>query len=85
MDKAKRDRLIELAKQAGEGAIKRRLAVGLSVSGIDADGQIARYIADVELGLSEADDPNTKWVSNEDAKAGWAAKRANLMKRTKGV
>jgi hypothetical protein len=85
MDKAKRDLLIELARQAGEGAIKRRLDAGMSVSGIDADGQIARYIADVEIGLKEADDPNTKWVSNEEAKASWAEKRANLVKRTRGV
>jgi hypothetical protein len=32
----------------------------------------------VELGLREADDPDTVWVSNDDAKSEWAKKRANL-------
>ncbi|WP_293234582.1 hypothetical protein [Paludibacterium sp.] len=41
------------------------------------------FRAQVEIGLKEADDPNTQWVSNEDAKAGWAAKRAALAKRAK--
>lgn len=35
----------------------------------------------VEIGLAEADDLSTKWVSNEDAKSSWAKKRADLLKR----
>jgi hypothetical protein len=76
---------VHSAEKSGLEAIQRRLAAGLAVSGIDADGQIARHMPDVELGLKEADDPNTQWVSNEEAKASWAAKRADLVKRTKGV
>lgn len=39
------------------------------------------FRAEVEEGLKEADDPNTKWVSNEDANKSWAKKRAELVKR----
>ncbi|WP_338522749.1 hypothetical protein NUH87_22595 [Pseudomonas batumici] len=35
----------------------------------------------VQQGLAEADDPNTQWVSHEEAKSSWAAKRAGLAKR----
>lgn len=35
----------------------------------------------VEIGLQEADDPATEWVSHEDARASWAAKRAKLVKK----
>jgi hypothetical protein len=35
----------------------------------------------VDMALKEADDPNTVWVSNEDAKKGWAKKRAELAAR----
>jgi uncharacterized protein YjiS (DUF1127 family) len=35
----------------------------------------------VEVALKEADDPDTVWVSNEDAKTGWAKKRAELAQR----
>lgn len=38
----------------------------------------------VALGVKEADDPNTRWVTNDEAKASWAAKRADLVKRAKG-
>lgn len=38
----------------------------------------------VEQGIKEADDPNTQWVSHEEAKASWAKKRAELLKRVKG-
>ncbi|NWB49212.1 hypothetical protein [Pseudomonas gingeri] len=37
----------------------------------------------VQQGLAEADDPNTQWVSHEEAKSSWAAKRAELAKRIK--
>ena len=39
------------------------------------------FRAQVELGIQEADDPNTKWVSHEEAKKSWAKKRAELVKR----
>ena len=38
----------------------------------------------VEQSLAEADDPNTKWISNEEANKTWAKKRAGLVKRVKG-
>jgi len=37
----------------------------------------------VSKGLEEADDPNTKWVSNEEAEASFAKKRAELQARIK--
>lgn len=39
---------------------------------------------EVAQAIKEADDPNTEWVSNEDAKASWAKKRAELAKRIEG-
>ena len=39
------------------------------------------FRAEVEEGIKEADDPNTKWVSNEDANKSWAKQRAELIKR----
>lgn len=41
--------------------------------------------AEVDQAIKEADDPETKWVSNEDAKAGWAKRRAELVKLAGGV
>lgn len=38
----------------------------------------------VTLALKEADDPATKWVSNEEAEASWAKQRAALLKRAEG-
>lgn len=38
----------------------------------------------VELALVEASDPNTQWVSKEEAEASWAVKRAALVKRAQG-
>ena len=38
----------------------------------------------VEIGLAEADDPAAEWVTNEEANASWAKKRAELLKRTDG-
>lgn len=38
------------------------------------------FRAEVAKGIAEADDPATPWVSHEDAKAGWEAKRAKLSK-----
>ncbi len=35
----------------------------------------------VQQGLVEADEPNTQWVSHEEAKSSWAAKRTELAKR----
>lgn len=42
------------------------------------------FRAQVEEALREADDPNTPWVSNEDADKRWATKRAELLKRAEG-
>ena len=39
----------------------------------------------VEIGLAEADDPATEWVTNEEANASWAKKRAELVKRAEGI
>lgn len=39
---------------------------------------------EVAVALKEADDPNTEWVSNEEAEATWATKRAELLKRVRG-
>ena len=38
----------------------------------------------VALGLAQANDPAVQWVTNEEANASWAAKRAELVKRTEG-
>lgn len=35
----------------------------------------------VELAIAEADGPNAEWISNEDADASWAKRRAELVKR----
>ncbi len=42
------------------------------------------FRAQVEKAIKEADDPTTKWVSDEEAKTGWARKRAELAKLVKG-
>lgn len=41
------------------------------------------FRAQVEEAIIEADNPNTVWVSNDDAKAQWASKRAVLAARIK--
>lgn len=38
----------------------------------------------VAQGLEEADDPATVWVSQEEASASWAKKRAELLARVEG-
>lgn len=38
----------------------------------------------VEIGLAEADDPAADWVTNEEANASWARKRAELVKQAEG-
>jgi hypothetical protein len=43
------------------------------------------FRAEVEQGIKEADDPNTQWVSNEDANKSWAKQRAKLVKLAGGV
>ncbi len=42
------------------------------------------FRAEVTLALKEADDPNTVWISNEEAEASWATQRAELLKRAAG-
>lgn len=46
----------------------------------EAAAHDAWFRAEVEKGLEEADDPNTKWVSNETAKATSAKRRATWAK-----
>lgn len=41
------------------------------------------FRAQVVQGLAEADDPNTPWLSLEQAKASWAAKSAALLRRAR--
>ena len=43
------------------------------------------FRAQVEEAIAEADDPATVWVSNEDAKAQWAKKRAAMAARIEGA
>lgn len=38
----------------------------------------------VEQGVLEADDPNTRWISNEEASESWAKKRAELSGSAEG-
>lgn len=38
----------------------------------------------VEIALAEADKPDAVWVDNDDARAGWAEKRARLVARIAG-
>ena len=38
----------------------------------------------VEQAVQEADDPNTQWVTHEEAKTIWAKKRAELVERSEG-
>ena len=42
------------------------------------------FRAQIEQGIKEADDPNTQWVTHEDAKTSWAKKRAELARRIEG-
>lgn len=39
------------------------------------------FLAEIEEAIVDADDPKTKWVSNEDANNSWAKKRAELVNR----
>jgi hypothetical protein len=39
------------------------------------------FRAEIAKAIKEADDPTSKWVSNEESKASWAKKRAALLKR----
>jgi hypothetical protein len=43
------------------------------------------FSAEIDEAIKEADDPATIWVSNEDAKAVWAKRRAELVKLAGGV
>jgi len=43
------------------------------------------FRAEVAEGIKEADDPNTQWVSNEDANKSWAKQRAELVKRARSA
>lgn len=50
----------------------------------EAAGHDKWFREQVELGLAEADDPAAEWVTNEEANASWAKKRAELVKRAEG-
>jgi hypothetical protein len=50
-----------------------------------AAGYVKWFRAVVAEGIKEADDPNTQWVSNEDANKNWARQRAELVKRAGGA
>ena len=41
------------------------------------------FDSEVEAAIKEADDPNTEWVSNDEAKEDWAKFRAVLVRRLK--
>ena len=41
------------------------------------------FISEVDSAVKEADSPNAEWVSNDEAKAGWAKKRAALLSLAK--
>jgi hypothetical protein len=50
----------------------------------EAAAHDAWFREQVEVAITEADSPTAEWVSNEDAKASWAKKRAELAKRVAG-
>jgi acyl-homoserine lactone acylase PvdQ len=41
----------------------------------------AWFDAEIDAAMREADDPNTEWVSNDEAKKDWAETRAALVRR----
>jgi hypothetical protein len=43
------------------------------------------FRAQVAEGLMEADDPATQWVSNDQARASWQTKRADLIRRAEEI
>lgn len=49
----------------------------------DATAYDRWFVEEVRKGLEEANDPNTKWVSDEEARASFAKKRAELLARIK--
>lgn len=51
----------------------------------EAAAHDAWFREQVRLGLAEADDPATGWVSSKDASKAWARKRAELLKRAGGA
>ena len=70
-------------------SIKKQRTTPETVAGTNAQtGQATDndqwFLAEVRKGIAEADDPDTEWVTNDQAKASWAKKRAELMKRVDG-
>ncbi|WP_122882207.1 hypothetical protein [Burkholderia pseudomallei] len=49
----------------------------------DATAYDCWYVEEVRKGLEEANNPNTKWVSDKEARASFAKKRAELLARIK--
>lgn len=46
-----------------------------------ADAYDEWFRAEIAAAIAEADDPNTKWITNEEVQASWKKKRAELLKR----
>lgn len=44
----------------------------------------ARFRAEVEQALREADDPTVKCIPNDEVEAGWERKRAEIVRRLDG-
>ena len=42
------------------------------------------FLQKVEKGLTEADDPDTRWVSDDEANRSWEKKRTELINRLNG-
>lgn len=65
----------DAASRAGPDAAERMRCTH------EAAAYDAWFRAEVEAGIKEADDPNTEWISNEEAEADWEKQRAALVKR----
>lgn len=68
--------LVETSKRAAAASARMRAAH-------EAVAYNKWFIGEVEQGLAEADDPDTQWVSNDDAKTRFAKKRQELEARIK--
>ncbi len=39
------------------------------------------FLQEIEIGLTEADDPDTRWVSDDEANRSWEKKRIELVNK----
>jgi hypothetical protein len=69
--------IIKVERSRSDSAVRMRQAH-------EAAAHDQWFRAQVELAISEADDPNTQWVSNEEAAASWSEKRAALTAQLEG-